>query len=137
MELSLLDQHGEVVVDVLVAEEVGELACSEAFLAGIDQGGDGGKEVAPPGEAGVVVLTEAVIVEPCDVGVCEDRAVAVVAAKVAGAGELAEDGDLCAAEANCELGGGKGGVGAEAGEDGLSGYAQSSKYIINNEHKIF
>ncbi len=62
-------------MDVVVAEDVCEPACSKPFAACVDQGGDGGKEVAPPGEVCTVMLPEAVVVEPGRVGVCEDRAV--------------------------------------------------------------
>ena len=51
------------VVDVVVAQNDCEPACSEPCVAGVDQSGDGGEEVAPPGEAGAVVLPKAVPVE--------------------------------------------------------------------------
>jgi len=63
VEPSLLDQRGEVVVDVVVAEDVCKLACGEPFVASVDQGGDGGEEVAPPGEVCTVMLPETVVVE--------------------------------------------------------------------------
>ena len=68
------------------------------------------------------MLPEAVNVEHSVVGMGEDGVVAVVAMQVPGPCELAEDGDLSAAEAGGELDGCKGGVGVEAGKDGFSSH---------------
>ena len=84
MEPSLLDQRGEVVVDVIRTEDICELARRETVLAGVDQDGDGGEEVAPPGEVCTAVLPEAIRVERGGVRMGEDGAVVVVAAQVAG-----------------------------------------------------
>ena len=43
VDLPLLDRYGEVVVDVVVAEDVCELARSKLHVADVDQGDDGGK----------------------------------------------------------------------------------------------